>query len=481
MKILLVNPPFLGKFSRSSRSPAVAKGGTIYFPIWLAYAAGVLEKAGHEVMLVDAPARGISKTELLKIAMRFRPDMIVCDTSTPSIYSDAETLIELKRAAKAFGVLVGTHPSALPKETMEISKEIDAVARHEYDYILRDLAKELEKEKPNLANVKGLTYRKGKKVVSNKDMPLIENLDELPFVSEVYKKHLNIRDYFYSANLYPEVTIISGRGCPYKCKFCVLPQVMNGRTYRPRSVKNVADEFEYIKKEFPEVKEVFIEDDTLTADKERVREFSEELLKRGIKITWSCNARADVDLETLQAMKKAGCRLLCVGFESGNQQILNNICKGTKVSVIRQFMKDTKKAGILVHGCFLLGNQGETKETIMETIEFAKELNPDTAQFFPIMVYPGTETYAWAEKNGFITTQNFREWLDAEGNHNCVLSRPGLTNDELVALCDEGRKQFYLRPSFIGNKALQSVTSPHEAKRILKSAKTFYKYLFKGN
>lgn len=478
----MLNPPFLPKFSRASRSPAISKGGTIYYPLWLAYATGVLEKAGHEVKLIDAPAEGYDFGKVREIAQSFGAEMIVSDTATASIYSDADITARLKEESGArFAVLVGTHVSALPAESLRINNGIDAVARHEYDYTLRELAEELEKKKSNLKNVKGLTYRQGKKIISTADRKFIENLDELPFVSSVYKKHLDIKNYFYAANLYPEITIVTGRGCNFRCTYCVLPQVMNGRAYRQRSVGNIIDEFVYIKENFPQAKEIFIEDDTLTANTARVREMCDEMIKRKLKLTWSCNARADVDLETLQKMKKAGCRLLCVGFESGSQEILNNIHKGTNVERIRQFMLDTKKAGILVHGCFMLGNQGETKETIARTVRFAKELNPDTAQFFPIMVYPGTETYEWAKKEGYLVSENFKDWLNKEGQHNCLVSRPGLSNKELVQGCDNARKEFYIRPGYVMRKAGQAIANPRELPRLIKSGKTFYRYLFKGN
>jgi radical SAM superfamily enzyme YgiQ (UPF0313 family) len=478
MKVLVLNPPFFPKFSRASRSPAVTKGGTIYYCIWLAYATGVLEKEGFEVKLVDAPARGLSLEETIKIAEEFKPELLVMDTSTPSIHNDLKVLQALKERIECFALLVGTHVSALPEHALNESKKVDAVARHEYDYIVRDIAIALRDGK-DWRNIKGISFKEGNSIRHNEDMPLIENLDELPFVSEVYKKHLNIKDYFYSANLYPEITIVTGRGCPNQCKFCVWPQVFFSRKYRSRSVDSVVEEFEYIKKSFPEAKEVFIEDDTFTINKARVREFCQKILGKKTSIEWSCNARADVDLETLKEMKKAKCRLLCVGFESGVQEILNNIHKGTKIDVIKQFMKDTKKAGILVHGCFMLGNQGETKETIMKTIEFAKELNPDTAQFFPIMVYPGTETFEWARENGFLITEDYSKWLDEEGCHNCMVSRPGLTAEELVELCNLARKKFYFRPSYMASKAVQVITQPKETKRIMKSAKTFFKHAFK--
>ncbi len=477
MRIITLNTPYKPKFSRSSRSPAVAKGGTIYYPLWLAYTTGVLEKSGHKVKLIDAPAKKCDSEEILQMIKSYRPKLIVAETSTGSIYDDVNFVSRLKKETGAYCVLVGTHPSALPRETLKISKDIDAVARHEYDYIIRDLANELTNKKPRLRKVRGLTYRQKGKIKENPDMPLIENLDELPFVSKVYKKHLNYKDYFYSANLWPEVTILNGRGCPYHCKFCLWPQTITSRRYRARSIDNVLDEFEYIEKNFPETKEIFIEDDTFTANKDKVKEFAGKKEEREIRIKWSCNARADVDLETLEIMKKSGCRLMCVGIESADQKILNNIRKGTTVEGIRQFMKDSKKAGILVHGCFLLGNEGETKKTIRKTIDFAKELNPDTAQFFPLMVYPGTDAYNWAKKAGFITTTNFREWLDEEGQHNCIISRPGLSKEELVEMCNQARKEFYLRPSYMFSKALQVLTHPEETPRILRSAKTLAKNL----
>ena len=493
MKILMLNPPFLPKFSRTSRSPAVSKGGCIYYPIWLAYATGVLEKVGHEVRLVDAPAQNLELKDVLKTTANFNPDMIVLDTSTPSIDNDVKVLEAVRDACEdCFSVLVGTHASALPRKTMKMSEKINAVAFREYDYTLRELAEELEKNKGNFAGaelekIKGLVFRKrvegGRKkkaeIVENAERELIEELDEIPFVSEVYKRHLNIRDYFYPANFYPEITIVTGRGCPYQCTYCVLPQVFTGRGYRKRSVENVLAEFKYIKENFPDVKEIFIEDDTFTADPARVNEFCGLLVEEGLELTWSANARADVGLETLQKMKKAGCRLLCVGFESGSQEILNNIKKGTRIDVIRQFMKDTKKAGIMVHGCFMLGNKGETKETIRETVDFAKELNPDTAQFFPIMVYPGTEAYDYFKKQGFLISEKYEKWLNAEGCHNCMVSRPGLSNSELVELCDEARREFYLRKNYVFKKMKQAITEPKEIPRLVKGTRNFYRHILR--
>ncbi len=488
-KVMTLNPPFHPKFSRSSRSPAVSKGGCVYYPIWIGYTTGVLEQNNVPVKLFDAPAESRGLEESLHIIKDYNPDLIVMDSTTASIANDLHVANEIKKILPdAFIVFVGTHPTAVPFEVLKSSKNVDAVALSEHEHTIRDLSFALRDGKP-VADVAGLVYRttnsKGEEEfeISPKREPASgEELDKMPFVSEVYSRHLNIKNYFYPSVLYPEVTIITGRGCPFRCTFCVYPQTMGGHEYRVRSPENVVDEFEWIFENL-DVKDIMIEDDTFTANRERINKICDLIVERGLqdKVTWTCNARADVDLDTLKNMKRAGCRLLCVGFESGEQEILNNVKKGTQLQIIRQFMKDTKKADVLVHGCFMLGNKGETKQTIRTTIEFAKELEPDTAQFFPIMVYPGTEAYDYFKKEGLIKAESYGDWLDKEGNHNTIISRPGLTDKELVELCDRGRWEFYMRPKYVLRKIWQGITHPKEFPRLLKSSKSFFKYLLLGS
>lgn len=478
MKILMVNPPFLPKYSRNSRSPAVTKGGTIYMPIWLSYATGVLEKEGFDVKLVDAPAQKLEFEDVVEIAKEFEPQMIVIDTSTPSIYNDVKFASKMKDTTNAFTVLVGTHVSALPKDTLEMDKRIDAVTLQEYDYTLPDLAKCIDGKK-DLKSVKGIAFRKDEKIIINELRPMIENLDDLPFVSSVYKKHLNIKDYFYSSAGYPLVMMITGRGCPFRCFWCNWPQVFHGHKYRLRSAENVAEEFEYIANNLPEIKEVGIEDDTLTADTERVRKICRLLIGKGInkKIKWYANVRVNLDLETMKIMKEAGCRLLIPGYESGVQELLNSSHKGITIEQSREFAKNAKEAGLLVHGCFIIGLPGETKETARQTIEFAKELDPDDAQFFPLIVYPGTEAYEWAQKNKYLITTDFSRWNTPEGWHNSLVSRPGLTNEEILGLCDQAKIEFYLRPKFILKTLKLSITNKNEMIRVMKASRIFFSYL----
>ncbi|MEE9323672.1 MAG: radical SAM protein, partial [Candidatus Aenigmarchaeota archaeon] len=289
--------------------------------------------------------------------------------------------------------------------------------------------------------------------------------------------HLDIKKYFYASLTWPQVTILTARGCPFSCSFCPIPFK---NSYRYRSPENVAEEFEYVQNELPYVREVMIEDDTFPVSRERTRKICELLLKNKNRLKWSCNARVDMDFETLRKMKQAGCRLLCVGFESPSQKVLDNIHKRTTKQMQLDFMEKTRKAGLLVNGCFILGLPGDTKETIEETIEFAKELNPDTSQFYPLMVYPGTEAYEWARGSGYLTTEDFSMWLTKEGFHNTTVSRSGLTAKELVKLCDQARREYYLRKKYIFSKMSQIISNPNEFIRTLKSLKTFSKHLFKG-
>jgi anaerobic magnesium-protoporphyrin IX monomethyl ester cyclase len=480
MKVLLLNPPYYPRYSRSQRSPAVIKSGVMYYPIWLAYAAGVLEKDGFLVRLIDAPAEGYGLQHVLDYCEDYKPDLIVIDTSTPSIDNDIRIAEEIHaKLMKAFFLLVGPHVTALPEESLRKSLVINAIARGEYEYTVRDLSRAID-GKGDLNTVLGLTYRdENGEIISNSDRPLISDLDALPFVTEVYKRHLKIENYFYSITQYPEVAIITGRGCPYRCTYCVWPQTITGHGYRKRSIKNVADEFEYIARELPQVKEIFIEDDTLTVDQHRSIALSKELIQRGNKIPFTANSRADVSFDTLNELHKAGLRLVCVGFESGDQGILDNIHKQISIDQFYKFREAAYKSNVMVHGCFMAGNPGETKETLRKTLKLAKNLNPDTAQFFPIMIYPGTTAFEWARENGYLVTGDYSQWLTQDGLHRTIVDQPGLTADEIISWCDEARRSFYLRPRFILGKLLEIFHYPKEFRRIFKASKTFTKYLFR--
>lgn len=513
MKILCLNPPFkteYGRFSRTSRSPAITKSGTIYYPIWLCYAAGVLEAEGREIRVIDSCAYEYDLEKTLRLISEFKPEIALLDTSTPSIYDDVKTGEAIKKILPdCFVVLMGTHPSALPEETLKLNgnetasgaphsvqnplamtgKNIDAVAVGEADYTVRELAQKLSESDLHkvqtdiiyrdniLSAIDGLAYRAGDRVNINKSREFIKNLDELPFASKVYKRHLDPRKYFFAASDYPEIQIMTARGCIARCTFCVYPQTIHGWKYRMRSPQNIADEFQWASENMPEIREIGIEDDTFTGSQQRAIEFCKELIERNIKIKWYCNVRVDLKYETMQWMKKAGCALVTVGYESANKKILENIDKKVTPEMILEFSQNTRKAGLLVHGCFMAGNRGETKKTLEENLQMALKMMDDTMQFFPLMVYPGTEDYEWAKKEGLLTIRDYSDYITEDGCHNSTIRMHDMTADQIRQWCDYARRRYYLRPRYIAYKLLQQFLHPSEIRRTFKAAKRFMRFL----
>lgn len=469
MRILVVNPSYGKDFVRSQRWPARSRGRVQRHPDYLAIAIAVLERDGHQCKLVDAAAKNMPLSGVEEIARYFKPELAIIHTTTPSIYNDVEHA-EMLKDLGSITVLVGAHASALPEETMQLSPKIDYIARGEYDYILGDIAN----QKP-AKDTLGLTFRDGKDIVHNKPRPLIENLDELPFPAW---HHIDIYDY-YDYKLFPFITMISGRGCPNSCTFCLLPQVLYGRKYRLRSASNVVDEIEYDLELFPDLKAVMFEDDTLTADGNRTREICNEILRRGIKISWSANARADLDdLDLMKLMKEAGCRMLVVGFEFGDQQILDNVHKRLTIEQMKEFSALAKKVGIKVHGCFMVGGPGETKETVGKTMQLIRDLELDTIQISALTPYPGTKFYDWCRENNYIVAKDWTEWVD-NTEQTTVISYPNLSRREIIGLVDRGLYQnFYLRPSTWWHH-LTTIESFDEFKRKLRGAWSLADYWWK--
>ncbi len=485
MKIYFINPPFkaeYGKFSRESRSPSIGHSGVLYYPLWLIYAAAYSKKCGHEVEFLDAPAKLLDKQKSLDIIKENGDGakLFVINTSTPSIYSDCEFCEAVKELyPDAFTVLVGTHPSATVDETFTFSSAIDGIARKEYDFIIKNLADAIE-QGADLSTVKGLSYRKGGEIVNNEDAEHIENLDEIPFAAQFIEEYLDVNDYVFPASALPEIQIFTGRGCPARCNYCVYPQTLHGHKYRLRSVDNVIAEFEYIVEHFPNVKQVVIEDDTFTVNKQRTVEFCEKMISTGMnkKIRWLCNARVNLDFETMKIMKKAGCKLIIPGIESVDQTILNNIRKGTTVEQIENYIKNARKAGLMIHACYMVGNKGETKETMQRTLDAAMRFKTDTMQFFPLIPYPGTEAYRWAKENGYIQ-QGYSHYLKEDGTLNCVISTPEISSEELVAFCAHARKKYYMRPWYILHRIKRGLTDFEDLKRSIKAFLRLKDSLFK--
>ncbi len=484
MNVLFLNPPFFNHFSRESRSPAVTKSSTIYYPKWLSQAAGVAIKAGHNVDLIDAPAWSVDVKYVKDRIAAKNIEALVVDCSTPSIINDLQVVDQIvDKFTKLPVLMVGRHVSVLPEESLKASRHLKYVALKEYDYIVRDWLEALSSG-ASMSTVKGLVWKNASgEIERNQPAELILNLDELPFVSEVYKRFLKIEDYYYGFAPHPNITFDTSRGCPYHCTFCAFPQTFSGHRMRYRSASNVADEFDFIKKEFPKVRSITFEDDTYIISKDHVMGIADELIRRGNKIPYNVNQRADLiaDLDFFKTLKKSGLRLVIVGFESGDDEVLKHMKKNLNLAKAEEFMELCRKSGILVHGCFMVGNLNETRETMQKTLDLAMKLQPDTAQFFPLMVYPGTEAYQEAKDKGYLITEDWNQWLTDTGLHNAVINLPNLSNEDLVEFCDYARRKYYTHPKYLVRKMGQSLTDFDELKRNWIGFKSLVKYLIKGS
>jgi radical SAM superfamily enzyme YgiQ (UPF0313 family) len=471
MKILLLNPTYGIDFCKSARWAAKSRGRVQRHPDWMCIATAVLEQAGHECLFIDAQAKNMPMQNMLKKAEQFAPDMSVIWTTTPSIYNDIAYAEILKEKTTCETVLVGAHPTALPEQTLNIKPgAVDAIAIGEFDYTLRDLAD----EKPML-KIKGLAYWQNFKFYQNPPRPRIKNLDDLPFPAW---HHINPKDYWDGGKLYPFLTMITGRGCIGACTFCREKHNMHPGNFTNRSPEKSIDEIEHDLKLFPYLKEIMIENDTFTSDLEYVKEFCKEKLnrKKTAKIKWSCNARADItDFSVLKLMKKSGCRMLCVGYEFGSQGLLDKVGKGITLKQMKLFTRMAKKAGLKINGCFMIGAPGETIETAKRTIKFAKELNPNTAQFSVMVPYPGTPFYKWAKTNNYIIAKNWTDWVNENLEQATVLSYPKLSKKDMEALVDRGLKEFYKRPEKIIELGLE-IRSLSDLKRKVHGLKAYMNY-----
>src|SRR5438093_12130742 len=282
---------------------------------------------------------------------------------------------------------VGPHVQIKP-DCLVNNPEIDFIVTGEFDHSVVEFA-----EGKPVDQIAGAGYRQNGGIHLNSPRPSLqtEDLDRLPFATEVFKRDLVIENYNVPFLLHPYVAFYTSRGCPALCTFCLWPQTLSGHQWRVRSSDNVAREIRQALDLFPHAKEFFFDDDTFNIRKDRVLELCERF--KPLKFRWSCTARRHSDCETPKAMADAGARLLIVGFESGDDQILKNIKKGATVEMARTFAKNCKKLGIRVHGDFIIGLPGETKETIERTINFAKELDSETIQVSIAHAYPGTELH----------------------------------------------------------------------------------------
>ena len=468
MRTLFLNPPAYDNFDggAGSRYQATREVWSFWYPTWLCYPAGMIKDS----RVLDAPPEKLNQTQTVAIARDY--DFVVLHTSTPSFKMDVRTA-EMIKAENPDCVIafVGGHATAQPDQTLKASRAIDIAARKEFDYSMKEVAEGVE-----WGQVRGISYQKDGKIHHNLDRMTMTNeeLDHLPFVTQIYARDLDFRKYNSPYCQYPYVSLYTGRGCPARCTFCLWPQVTTGHSYRTRSVDNVTEEVKEMRRLFPGLKEIFFDDDTFTADRDRAREIARKL--RPLGLCWSTNSRANVDYETLRVMKDGGLRLFVIGYESGNAQILKNIKKGVALETARRFTKDCHELGILIHGTFILGLPGETKETIRETMRFAKEMNPETIQVSLASPYPGTAFYDYAVGHGYIKPEDM---VDETGYQKCVINYPHLSGDEIFAAVEKFYKSYYLRPRYILKSIKKMARDSDERKRMWEEGKQFFRTMRK--
>jgi hopanoid biosynthesis associated radical SAM protein HpnJ len=471
MKTLFLQPPSFDGFDggAGSRYQAKREIKSFWYPTWLAQPAAMVPGS----RLIDAPPARMGMAPVLA-DVKGR-DLVVIHTSTPSFASDVKVAQQLKDANPSVKIgFVGAKVAVQPAESLAAGAPIDFVARNEFDFTIQEIA-----EGRDFAAVDGISYRDGNGlIVHNKDRAVLEDMDQLPFVTEVYKRDLKIEDYFIGYLMHPYVSLYTGRGCKSRCTFCLWPQTVGGHRYRVRSPEHVAEEIRVAKAYFPQVREFFFDDDTFTDNLPRAEAIARELGKLGV--TWSCNAKANVPRSTLKILKDNGLRLLLVGYESGNQQILYNIKKGMRIEVAEQFTKDCHELGIKIHGTFILGLPGETKETIQETIRFATKINPHTIQVSLAAPYPGTALYKQALENGWLDAKH-AELIDETGIQIAPLSYPDLNHTEIFDNVETFYKKFYFRAPKIASIVGEMVVSPQMMVRRLREGVEFFQFLRERN
>jgi radical SAM superfamily enzyme YgiQ (UPF0313 family) len=417
---------------------------------------------------VDAVACELKVKDVVSITKNY--DLVVMQVDTATIDYDIQLAEAMKASADAQVCLVGPHVSVCPQEVMEKSKSIDFVARKEYDHTIKELVEGISPTK-----ILGLTYRGTERIHHNPDRPFIENLDELPFVSPIYKRDLPVRAYALHWLRHPFMVIYTGRGCPYGCRFfCRWPVTFEGTRYRVRSPVNVYEEVKWVKENMPEIREIMFDDGTFTVYPKRVEEICK--LIKPLEMTWSCNARAEVSLELLMKMKEAGCRLLVVGFESANQKILNTIHKGVPLERMEKFIKDCKKVGILVHGTFMIGLPGEDKQTIENTFRWVVKMDLDSIQFSVATPYPGTEFWEYLKERGWLHDVGY---INEDGVQQAVYDYPNLSAEEIGEASEILHRKFIFRPRFLWKTLHLAFSDKDEMRRVLRDLHEYILYLWK--
>jgi hopanoid biosynthesis associated radical SAM protein HpnJ len=460
MRTLFLNPPSFEGFDggASSRWPASREIESYWYPVWLCYPAGMLADS----KVLDAPPHKVSINQTVAMASDF--ELLVLFTSSPGFNVDVKIAEMMKDTNPKMKVaFVGPPVTIEPEKSLKASKAIDFIVKREFDHQIANYAKGTP-----LSELPGVSYWKDGQIVHNPEGGVIENLDELPWVSKVYKRDLDFRNYNVPFLLNPFISFYTTRGCPAMCTFCLWPQTHSGHRWRLRSSDDVANECRWALENFPGMKEIFFDDDTFNYRKDRTIELCSKLKK--LNFTWSCTSRVTTDYDTLKAMKEAGCRLLIVGYESGDQQILKNIKKGATIDMAQRFTANCKKLGLIIHGDFIVGLPGETRDTIRKTIDWAKKLDVETIQVSLGHAFPGTEFYDHAQKNGLVSIEGM---TDATGHQLPNAVYPGMDRGELMEWVERFYSEYYFRPKVAWRLIRNAMFDSNDRRRLYKEAREY--------
>jgi anaerobic magnesium-protoporphyrin IX monomethyl ester cyclase len=458
MKVLLIQPNYRRIYAYAHSKQITP----IFPPMGLAYIAAVLKKNGVEVRILESNAHDLNHNQIKNIILEYDPD-VVGITSTTSLIEEAHDIAMLC-PEKIKVVIGGIHASSMPLETMERFKRFDYLIKGEGEFAMLDLIKGKK-----LSEINGLHYRKNGKIIVNPPTGLLKDLDSLPLPA---RELLPMHKYFSAgAREKPIDYILSSRGCPYGCLFCA-DHLVHGKMFRYRSPESIIDEIEFLRKRG--VKDFDFVDDNFTFLSDRVEKVCDMIIERGINkdMIWRCmnGIRVDkVSPELLRKMKKAGCYMVALGIESGNEQILKKMKKAIDLNQVRKAVNWCRKAGIETRGLFMFGNLGENEKTMQDTINFAKSLDLDTATFHITIPFPATDYWKIIKKEGKIFPNSYRDYI-AYGN---VIFQHGQLNEKsLVKMQKRAYRAFYFRPKVMF-RALKNLRNIEQIKLHISAAIAF--------
>jgi radical SAM superfamily enzyme YgiQ (UPF0313 family) len=415
-----------------------------------------LEREGYRVTLVDADALKLKPEEIAPIVAD--ADVVGLTAMTPMINSALTITRHLKKVHPELPVVLGgTHATLLPEETMRVAPEIDVLVKGEGEETIVDLLRAMETNQ-SFTDIPGISFRKDGKVVNNPPRLTNVDLDSLPFLAYHMLPQRKYTPHPPHGRAFPFAAIITSRGCPYKCSYCSKP--IFGYKFRGQSPERVVEEIAYYKERFG-VQEIAFYDDVFTLNKKRSLEIADGLIKKRLKIHWTCESRVNlVDKELLTHIKHAGCYAIAYGIESGSQDILNILDKDLTLEQIEKAVRFSREVGLQTIGYFMLGAPGETPETIRQTIQFAKKLKLDFVQFSIATPFPGTklyDLYTTGKKGDTISWENFI-YAGSGGKTTPVFESNLLNREDIQCWVKRAYQMFYLRPYYLWQR-LSHITS----------------------